>query len=218
MQDNQQKEYNKSIDSIDQLIYALGIEFDEITRTEKECCIYQDKRKTDNIKHSQTQQHNKEQLRNRLNKDQAKFHRKIQQATIDMEQKHPQLNARWKKQSRVDINRQDWDKIHQQHHLQDIIQQQEKLRRQRWVQEVKRSWKAEDKEQNQKRLILIIHQEQHQKQELQRERQRDRRARRQAESIFKPADQFKFKYASSYNYHRYNDNDKYMPGEDHDWH
>ena len=61
-----------------------------------------------------------------------------------MEQKYPQLKARWKKQSRVDINRQDWDKIHQQHHLRDIIQQQEKYRRQRWVQEVKLNWKSED--------------------------------------------------------------------------
>ena len=44
--DDKQKEYNKETDNINKLIYALDVEYyDEIIRTEKECCVYQTKRK-----------------------------------------------------------------------------------------------------------------------------------------------------------------------------
>ena len=50
------------------------------------------------------------------------MHWKLQQDKIDMEQQHPQLKVRLKQQRQVEINRQDWEKIHQQYYLRDAIE------------------------------------------------------------------------------------------------
>lgn len=105
---------------------------------QKKNSVYQDKRKT---KKNWTLRQNQDQLCKELNqtivldsnrqtkmtKERNQSHWKLQQDKIDIEQQRPQLIVRWVQQRWSEIPRQEWEKISQQHQLQDIIQQHKQM-------------------------------------------------------------------------------------------